>query len=273
MKSRTAFEPFEDAGEPLCASFQVEKMSKEIVSNGMCWNMLERGHGDRTLVFLPGTLGSVEIFKEQVQAFSEHSRVIVLGYPGTSDLDRLSDSFWSILQTLAVNEPHLIGSSLGAFLLQHFTSQSANGAQCLVLGNTFVNSHRLRFLRTFDPKFIDQASPSQTKKTWLDFVESLASSKLRSTLLPMVRDQQTDAELYGRSLAIAHFGPVRLSTVAPERISILSCADDPVCGEEVTAEVITSYPLGRHIRLASGAHYPHVMNPVEYNAAVLAAFS
>ncbi len=245
-------------------------MTKEIVSDGMCWNVLECGQGERQIVFLPGTLGSVEIFKKQVEAFSANNRVIVLGYPGSSDLERLSDSFWGILESMQVGEPHLVGSSLGAFLLQHFTSRSAHGAQSLVLGNTFVDSHRLRFLRPFDPEFVDHASAGQIKKVWLDFVEKLDSQELRSTLLPMVRDQQSEEELYGRSLAISCLGPVPLSVVAPERICILSCADDPVCNEDIIAQVVSSYSRSRHVRLGSGAHYPHVMNPVEYNAALTA---
>lgn len=72
-------------------------MVKQIVSSGLSWNMLERGEGERSLVFLPGTLGSVEIHNRQIETFSANSHVVVLGYPGSVDLPRLSDSFWDIL--------------------------------------------------------------------------------------------------------------------------------------------------------------------------------
>ena len=248
-------------------------MVNKIVSRGVSWNVLDSGAGDRTLVFLPGTLGSVEIFRKQIEAFSANSRVVVLGYPGSADFDQLSDSFWNLLKDLKVDAPYLIGSSLGAFLLQHFTSESAYGAQGLVLGNTFADSHRLRFLRPFDPAFIEQATPAQAKQVWLNFVESLKSEELKAALLPMVRDQQSDEELHGRSLTISRWGPVRPSAMAPERVVVLSCADDPVCGEAVTAEIAAKYPQSRHVQLATGAHYPHVINAQAYNEAIKTALS
>ena len=90
--------------------------------------------------------------------------------------------------------------------------------------------------------------------------------------MPMVRDQQTDEELQGRSFAIAHLGLVAPSVLPPSRISILSCDDDPVCAPSVTAEVVASYAGARHIRLATGAHYPHLINSAEYNQGIRSAF-
>lgn len=240
----------------------------QLTSYGLTWNVLDRGHGPDTLVFLPGTLGSAHIFREQVEAFSQRNRVLVFGYPGNSELARMSDSFWNLLHLLGVDATYLVGSSLGAYLLQHFTSESTRGVKGLLLGNTFVDSFRLRFIRMFEPEFIDGATPAEAKRSWLDFVANLKSEVLRSTLLPMVRDEQSDEELHGRSRAIAHLGKVSLSALPPSRIGLLSCADDPVCNAETAAEVAAAYPGARHVRLTAGAHYPHVINADEYNRAL-----
>lgn len=250
---------------------QAPAVRQEITVAGMTWNVLDLGQGERTLVLLPGTLGSVDIFRHQVNAFSARARVIVLGYPGTSNLDQLAESFWQLLAQLEVDSPCLAGSSLGAYLLQHFTARSAYRVHALVLGNTFVDSHRLRFLPMFDPQVIDQAGPADIKQMWLGFAERLQSPALRQTLLPMVRDSQSALELYGRSLAIAHLGPVARSAVPAERITLVSCADDPVCSAEVAAEVAAAYGASRHVRLNAGGHYPHVLNPAEYDAVLSAA--
>lgn len=248
-------------------------MSTIHVVRGMSWAVQDSGGPRPALVFLPGTLGSVGIFRHQVKAFSGGYRTVVLGYPGTSNLDQLTESFWALLDELGVEAPHLVGSSLGAYLLQRFTCTEALAAKAsgLLLGNTFVNSHRLRFIRMFDPGFVDQASPAEVKAQWLAFVEALPVETLRSALLPMVRDQQSDAELYGRSLAIAHLGAVRLSQVTPKRLVLLSCVNDPVSHESVASEVAASYPDARHIRLSAGAHYPHLINAAAYNDALSSA--
>lgn len=58
-------------------------MIRERSSLGTRWQVRDSGAGADTLVFLPGLLGTVDVFHQQVAALSPHCRVVVLGYPGS----------------------------------------------------------------------------------------------------------------------------------------------------------------------------------------------
>lgn len=226
---------------------------------------MEAGAGDQTLVFLPGTLGTVNIFHKQVSAFSPTCRVIVLGYPGVSDMSLMTGSFFGVLEQLKLNSAHFIGSSLGAYWLQIFTQQRADFLESLILGNTFCNSHRLRFIKIFQPDFLNDSSEDQVKKAWLQFIDRLATSELKNFLRNDVCDHQSSNELYGRSLAVAHGGLVGRSLLSDDKIALLSCDDDPVVQEESIKDLKCMYANSHHFRFNTGGHYPHVLNTPAYN--------
>ncbi|MES2262598.1 MAG: alpha/beta hydrolase [Pseudomonadota bacterium] len=252
------------------AAAQVRLLSRRrtVCAQGLDWDVLEAGRGEETLVFLPGTLGTVHIFSRQVLEFSSRYRVVVLGYPGECDIELMSASFFGVLRALGIPAAHFVGSSLGAFWLQEFSCARADFVQSLVLGNTFVDSRRLGFIKMFQAPFLANASAADVKGAWMDFVGNLPASDLKHFLLQDVGVEQDMQELVGRSFTIAHLGRVALSAVPPDRITLLTCDDDRVIAQATAQELADAYPGARHVRFDSGGHYPHVLNPVAYNEVV-----
>ena len=236
-----------------------------VMSAGLAWSVMECGQGDRTLVFIPGTLGTVDIFCKQVLEFSVTARVVVLGYPGVSDRRLMTASCYELLKQLRIEEADFVGSSLGAYWLQAFTCEDARCAKSLVLGNTFIDPRRLRFIKMFQSAYLESADADHVKQSWMDFVHGLASEELKAFLADDVGGSQDAGELYGRSLTIAQAEPVPLSAVPPERISIITCDDDKVIVDETARELVNAYPAARHVRFESGGHYPHILNTAAYN--------
>lgn len=238
---------------------------------GLEWTVLEMGRGDNTLVFLPGALGTVEIFSKQLLRFSGHSRVLVLGYPGCADKARMTASFHALLQMLEIQHAHFVGSSLGAYWLQVFTHERADGVDSLVLGNTFVDAEPLQGNPLFARAFLERNGADQVKQAWLDFVERLPASELRSLQLAHVGPGQPAEELYGRIATVAHAGRVPLSSVDAGKITLLTCDDDAITHGAMGEALIAAYPGVRHEALAKGGHYPHVNNPAAYDAVIASA--
>jgi len=238
---------------------------------GLEWSVLELGQGDTTLVLLPGALGTVEIFSQQVLRFSGHARVVVLGYPGSADKARMTESFYVLLQMLRIEKAHFVGSSLGAYWLQVFTHERTDMVQSLVLGNTFVDAEPLQANPLFARRFLEQGSAAQVKQAWLDFVEGLPASELRSLQLAHVGPHQPAEELHGRIATVANAGRTPLSSVASDKITLLTCDDDAITHGAMGEALSAAYPAVRHERLPRGGHYPHVNNPGAYNAVIASA--
>jgi pimeloyl-ACP methyl ester carboxylesterase len=245
-----------------------EARRRTVSAEGLDWDILEAGRGEETLVFLPGTLGTVQIFSKQVVEFSSRYRVVVLGYPGECDIDLMTASFFGVLQALGIGEAHFIGSSLGAYWLQEFSSSRADFIRSLVLGNTFVDSRRLHFIRMFQAAFLSQATEGEVKEAWLGFIEGLPASELKQFLQHDVGVEQKARELAGRSYTIAHLGPVAMSLVPPDRITLVTCEDDKVITPETAEQLADAYQGARYVRFPAGGHYPHVLNPAAYNEVV-----
>jgi maspardin len=235
---------------------------------GLEWTVLELGHGEKTLVLLPGALGTVEIFSKQLLRFSEHARVVVLGYPGSADQALMTESFYALLQKLNIAKAHFVGSSLGAYWLQVFTHERTGMVESLVLGNTFVDAEPLQANPLFARPFLEQNSAGRVKQAWLDFVEGLPASELRSLQLAHVGPHQAAEELHGRISTVANAGHTPLSSVAPDKIALLTCDDDAITHGAMGEALSAAYPGVRHERLPRGGHYPHVNNAAAYNAVI-----
>lgn len=240
-------------------------------AHGLEWTLMEAGTGDRTLVFLPGALGSIEVFSRQLLHFSRSCRVILLGYPGISDPEAMTASFHEVLEQLDVRQADLIGSSLGAYWLQVFTHASPDVARHLILGNTFVDAEPLQANPLFVREFIDAAPAAEVKRRWIEYVESQPPSELRTVLLELAGMVQSAEELRGRIGTVAHAGRIRLSRVPAWAITVLTCDDDAITHGAMGEALRRAYPDSPHVALPFGGHYPHVNNPHAYHAAIARA--
>jgi pimeloyl-ACP methyl ester carboxylesterase len=50
---------------------------------------------------------------------------------------------------------------------------------------------------------------------------------------------------------------------------VLDCDDDPLIPAVARDRLRNQYPRARHARLATGGHYPHVLNPQRYEGLLL----
>jgi maspardin len=240
----------------------------QVESAGLVWNVLERGAGEKTLVFLPGALGTVEVFSKQIVHFSPQLRVIVLGYPGESNKSKMTDSFYRLLDTLDVKRAGFVGSSLGAYWMQVFSHECDERIDSLVLANTFVDAEPLQANPLFSRAMLEKCSANEVKERWVEFLHAMPESELKAAQLAMVIPDQTAGELKGRLTTVAHSTYVPLSRVPADKLTILTCDDDPITHGTMGEALRLAYRPAPQISLPFGGHYPHVTNAKGYNKVV-----
>jgi pimeloyl-ACP methyl ester carboxylesterase len=268
VTSTTLFHADATASWDVAEALAGRSSSQVVTAHGLAWSVLDAGAGADTLVLLPGTLGTVEVFYKQVLEFADRCRVVVLGYPGEHDAQAMTASFRALLDALHIDAAHFIGSSLGAYWLQVFLRDDAQRARSLLLGNTFVDPARLHFIRMFEPSFLASTESAALKEEWLAFVRALPQAELKNFMLEAVGRRQGAAELHGRSRTISLAARAAPIDMPAERITLLSCEDDKVVDANAWRELTETYPGARQVRLTHGGHYPHLLAFDLYNSEI-----
>jgi len=73
------------------------------------------------------------------------------------------------------------------------------------------------------------------------------------------------AAYWAQFFALRHPQRVR----AMSAITVLDCVDDPLIPATVRDRMRACYPGARHVSLATGGHYPHLVNPQAYHDLLL----
>ena len=117
-------------------TFRRRHRPRTVRAANLNWRVIQtRGSGKRApvLVMLPGTLGTAEIFWNQIAALGKRVRIVSVTYPEIGDIKRLADGLAALLDRLGVDKASFVGSSLGGFLGQWFAARHPERTRALVL--------------------------------------------------------------------------------------------------------------------------------------------
>jgi pimeloyl-ACP methyl ester carboxylesterase len=260
--------------EPLKA-LEARQRSSSFALHGLTWRVLDTAAESQAdpcpVVMLPGALGSHKIFYRQwefLRNAGAHRRLVLVDYPGSSDIQAMTGGFEQLLTLLHVDRAVFVGSSLGACWLQIFTSsgnrQLTQRVEHLLVGNTFVDAEPLQKSPLFARTLVNDKPAAEVKKVFHDFVTGLPECELRTVQLAFMAEQSAD-DLANRLKMVANAGVIPSSSVPQDRMTILTCDDDGVTTQEIAGQICRAYPQARHVAFTSGGHYPHVNRPQQYN--------
>lgn len=139
----------------------------------------------------------------------------------------------------------------------------------LVIGNGFTDASDLAANPLFDPEWVRQTPPAVLHATWLERVRSSPVSPLQQLQKQMLEERQSPDNLHAR------FAGVTQATVCPAlplpdaAVVVLDCEDDPLIPPAARDRLRQRYPGARHVRLPTGGHYPHLLNPERYESLLL----
>ncbi len=258
--------------------FRRRHPEKAEIVNGRKWGVIEvgrRGKSRPTLVLLPGTLGTAEIFWKQITALKGRAHIIALSYPACADARRLAGDVVTLVKRRRGDGFHLLGTSLGGLVVQLVAGMAPQRIDGLIIANTFVVRPEMPprspwgMLRGGAATADARAAMIAQIETWP--AGDAAFRELRAVVAVQARHRIATKILRGRLLAGVS-GPARVPRikVADTRIDIIDCGDDPLMPPEVREAVAQRYPGAKRHSFKRGGHYPYITRHQRYTRIIAA---
>lgn len=256
--------------------FRKQHPEQSVLVKGARWGVIDSAPGARpnsrpTLVLLPGTMGTAEIFWQQVRALQRSVRLIALTYPAVPDVERFAEGVAQVLRGKGLRKASVLGSSLGGYTAQLVAARYPETVEHLFIGNSLCNP-TASWRSDRPPREEMEAMAARDLKAQrvarvADWPESDAGLALAKQVIGQQgRDLISARHMKARVLALARAGDLPSVPLPPERIAIIDCADDPVLPAAARQEVRERYPGASAHMLPTGGHFPYISRPEEYTA-------
>jgi maspardin len=248
------------------APWHLNDRLRRVDISGAEWSYVDTGGSEKAVLLLPGSLGTCEVFFKQIAALGAQYRVVAATYPGIESSAALADGLAGLQQALGLNGALIVGSSFSAYWLQFFALRHPERVSRLVLGNGFVRGEPLKEHRLFSPELILNETPQALQRAWYARLAAGPDGELRNLQLDMLSGRQSADVLKSRLASVISAETCPRLSISDDRIVILDCVDDPVITPKMQTELYMRYPGATRFTLRWGGHYPHVLNPQEYNS-------
>lgn len=238
--------------------------------NGLTWGLIEsRPKGAVPVqLMLPGTLGTAEIFWNQIAALAGRAQLVSVTYPIITDVTRLADELAALCDRLGIERASAVGSSLGGYLAQMFAARHPARVDQLVIGNSLSDPTRinpsklpLAAIKTL-PGTVHRSVILKSVRSWPE--PEPVFTELKELLIESGTRQLSAKALKARVLAVQTGPAVPRLEIPDSRIAVVDCADDPLIPPEIRDDVVRRYPGAEHLRLPVGGHYPYITRPDDY---------
>lgn len=246
--------------------------ARAVKAGGQTWRVIETKakKGAPVLVMLPGTLGTAEIFWNQIAALGKQARIVSVTYPPVGNILALADGLAALFDKLGIAQASVIGSSLGGFLGQWFAARYPERVETLFIGNSLTDPYKVNPARK-PPAALKRAAPAAHQAIVLGSVDTWPEpepvfAKLKDILRHSGRKLISGEALKQRVLATATGKEVPPPVLPPKRIVIIECADDPLIPRAAQKAMREKYPRAKRYRLPRGGHYPYITRPDDYTA-------
>lgn len=234
------------------------------------------GSGRLPLVMLPGAGATADVFYRAAESLRKTRRIVTVSYPALDDADKLASGLLSALSAAGIDSFDLFGSSLGGYLAQACAQRAPTRVRRCMFANTFYDASWLqrkvsREAVAATPADVHLANTLAQLRTAGE--ETADKADFKQTMLALVGPQQT-AEM-AKSALLAVLGTTTLARVdrSAGTIAVLDTEDDPVVDPPTREAMRERYQGSRQFRLATGGHYPALLNPTEFTAALQQHFA
>ena len=237
-----------------------------IKAGGLTWGVIDSkaGKGEPVLILVPGTLGTADIFWNQIVALGKRIRIISLTLPNAKTITALADALAALMDKLELDRASLLGSSLGGYLVQHFAARHPERIDTLFVCNTLIDPDRLRpslaEARRLTPK--QHLALNQARVRSMPVPD--AGFKLMQKVLLEAGVRLGASTLKKRVLVVRGGPEVPKLALKPRQIVTVDSADDQIVPQAELAQVRRRYAKSRHVRLKAGGHFPYITRPDLY---------
>jgi pimeloyl-ACP methyl ester carboxylesterase len=251
-------------------TFRRRYPARAVKAGSQDWRVIEtKGARDApVLVMLPGTLGTAEIFWNQIAGLGRRARIVSLTYPPLGNIVALADSLADLFDKLGIARASVVGSSLGGYLGQWFAARYPERVETLFIGNSLTDPHTVNPARR-PPAALKRAPAAEHQAIVLGSVETWPEPEpIFRTLKDILRHSGTKLipgeALKQRVLATATGQEVPPPVLPANRTVIIECADDPLIPRAAQRAMRKKYPRAKLYRLPRGGHYPYITRAPHY---------
>ena len=260
------------------ASFRLQFPAETVEIDGLAWSVIDSRPAQAdapALLMLPGTLGTAEIFWNQIAALADQVRILAVTYPVSDDALWQVDGLAALCRARGIDRTSVVGSSLGGFLAQWLAARHPALVETLFIGNSLsdpaianVTGHDLAALRAL-PAEAHRGFILASVESWPETTPAV--TRLKAVLRDSGNRLLSSEALKARILTLRGADAVPPLGLPANRVVVIDCADDPLIPQAVQDDVLARYPGAEHRRLAFGGHYPYVVDPDTYTA-ILASY-
>jgi pimeloyl-ACP methyl ester carboxylesterase len=251
--------------------FRRRHRPRAVRAANLTWRVIQtrgRGKDAPVLVLLPGTLGTAEIFWNQIAALGKRVRIVSVTYPEIGDIKRLADGLAALLDRLGIETASFAGSSLGGFLGQWFAARHPERVERLFIGNSLIDPKKVNPAR-MKPAALRRLPGKVHRGIVLGSVETWPEPEpIFATLKDILRGSGTRLisarALKARVLAVATSGAVPPLSLPASRIVIIDSDDDPLIPASARRAMRRRYKGAKSHRFKIGGHYPYITRPRQY---------
>jgi pimeloyl-ACP methyl ester carboxylesterase len=258
---------------PSLTEFQRRFPATSLPVAGATWKFRDTDQDSQhiPLVMLPGAGATGDVFYRAVDALRESRRIISVTYPALDDADKLASGLLTALSEAGIGAFDLFGSSLGGYVAQACAIAAPKRMRRCMFANTFYDAAWLQRKMSRENLL---ATPADTQlANTLNQLraageETPEKADFKQTMLALVGSEQTADMAKSALLAVLGTTPLPKVALAADAIAVLDAQDDPVVDEPTRQALRERYADSRQFRLATGGHYPALLNPTEFIAAL-----
>ena len=244
---------------------------QSLTVNGHEWRWLDTGGSGPAVILLPGSVGDGAMFVLTMLALEGKARVVAVTYPALAQPRALADGLVAVMDHLKLDRATIAGSSFAAYWAQFVALAYPERVKHLVIGNGFTDGGDLAANPLFDRDYVERVEPEVLHEQWLSRIRAAPSSPLQQLQAVMLAERQNPVNLHARFLGVVQSKPCPALPLPASAVTVLDCDDDPLIPPAARERLRNCYPDARHVSLASGGHYPHLLNPTEYQQLILSS--
>jgi maspardin len=245
--------------------------------NGVDWTLRDTDQDAARipLVLLPGASGTGDVFYRTVEALRDTRRAVSISYPALDDADAMVSGLLTVLTDAGIDTFDLFGSSLGGYLAQLCALREPQRVRRCMFANTF---HDARWLqkKISREKLVATSVAEHLENTLTQLrsagEETAEKADFKHTMLALVGSLQTAEMAKSALMAVLGAAPVPKVCLPASQVALLDTRDDSVVDEPTREAMRERYLGSKQFRLATGGHYPALLNPTEFTAALMMHF-
>lgn len=220
----------------------------------------------RPVVFLPGAQGTAETWFKQLLAWGGRRPLVSVTYPALTDGAQLADFTAALADALELPTFDLVGTSLGGYVAQWVAVRHPGRVHRVVVGNSFQDPTPSQSPEK--RQAVERRDADTIKAEALARVQASPDGELKSVQLDLMGQRQSAELLRARMLAVQVATPVPLLGIPDDRLLLIECDNDPLIGAPTRQAIRARYPGAQAVVVEGGGHYPYILKPDAYNAAV-----